>query len=451
MLLVWIIGIVFILKAHGFTQRFPSRPASTSIISHRWSRMHNYRFNGYSETKVMRLLSSKKDDLQMENDKQIELKGQSFSSLTGNAPLPESVINSSKLMRTLLSLGVDSLAKMSKILSRMSDGLSKWSASVNDKVNPYEGGSVAYNVTKAEEFYQKRPWLVAGRLAKIISLTLPFQMSLLMDWKSGQLKANEHIRAKQALHMLGQLGPTFVKLGQAMSIRTDIIPHAYAAQLKHLQDSVPPFNNTLAKSIICKELNIQRLEDKFLTFSEFPVASASIGQVYKATLFNGREVAVKVQRPNILSDISLDLYLLRVLAPLQVFVMNLIQGEKTESKDVALVYSLVDEWGRGLVAEVDYRQEAKNTNDFIRAMHKRGLYAVTSPEVIEMGNNHLFSNRNSDNIGDNVDAGCHVLVTEWVTGTRLDRDVSPDVPRLCGVALIAYLTMLLDTGVLHCE
>lgn len=138
-------------------------------------------------------------------------------------------------------------------------------------------------------------------------------------------------------------------------------------------------------------------------------------------------------RPDILSEISLDLYLLRLLVPLQVAVTNLISGEKGDERDLALGYSLVDEWGRGLVGEVDYRQEARNTKQFIEAMKKRGLNAVTSPQVV-------------DEL-----SGSKVLVTEWITGTRLDRDSSEDVPRLCGLALNAYLTMLLDTGVLHCE
>lgn len=89
--------------------------------------------------------------------------------------------------------------------------------------------------------------------------------------------------------------------------------------------------------------------------------------------------------------------------------------------------------GRGFVAEVDYRLEAINARTFIEAMERRGLNAVTAPAVIE-----------------NL-SGSKVIVTEWVQGTRLDRDASPDIPRLCSVAVNAYLTMLLDTGCLHCD
>ena len=93
----------------------------------------------------------------------------------------------------------------------------------------------------------------------------------------------------------------------------------------------------------------------------------------------------------------------------------------------------MDEWGRGFVAETDYRYEAANTEAFSAAMERRGLGAVTSPSVVR-----------------ELSTSC-LLTTEWVDGTRLDLDASPDVPRLCGVAINAYLTMLLDTGVLHCD
>ena len=101
--------------------------------------------------------------------------------------------------------------------------------------------------------------------------------------------------------------------------------------------------------------------------------------------------------------------------------------------DIDTAVTLVDEWGRGFVAETDYRLEARNTMDFEAAMRSRGLEAVCAPTVVE----ELVRDK--------------LLVTEWVEGTRLDKDASPDVPRLCGVAINAYLTMLLDSGTLHCD
>jgi len=124
--------------------------------------------------------------------------------------------------------------------------------------------------------------------------------------------------------------------------------------------------------------------------------------VYKGTLLDGREVAVKVQRPSILDEIALDLYVLRILTPLQTRVSNLINRVPTYPEDIRLARELVDEWGRGFVAETDYRYEAANTAAFSEAMHRRGLGAVTSPTVV----GELSTN-------------C-VLTTEWVDGTRQD-------------------------------
>ena len=185
-----------------------------------------------------------------------------------------------------------------------------------------------------------------------------------------------------------------------------------------------------AAGLVARELGGGGLDSIFEYLSDVPVASASIGQVYRGRLRdgNGTDVAVKVQRPGILGEIALDLHVLRLLTPLQTRLQNAINGRPTEIGDIEQGISLVDEWGRGFVAETDYRLEAENTVQFEMAMRRRGLDAVCAPNVV------------LDLVRDKV------LVTEWVEGTRLDRDASTDVPRLCGVAINAYLTMLLDTG-----
>lgn len=218
-----------------------------------------------------------------------------------------------------------------------------------------------------------------------------------------------------------------------MSIRTDLVPELYALELRQLQDAVPPFPSAEAREVLKRELGVRNLSQVFKSLSDEPVASASIGQVYRGTLEDGTDVAVKVQRPGILAEIALDLHVLRLLTPLQTRLQNLANGLDTDPADVAQGIALVDEWGRGFVAETDYRLEAKNTIEFEEAMRQRGLDAVCAPGVVE----GLVRDK--------------VLATQWVEGTRLDRDASPDVPRLCGVAINAYLTMLLDTGVLHCD
>jgi predicted unusual protein kinase regulating ubiquinone biosynthesis (AarF/ABC1/UbiB family) len=107
------------------------------------------------------------------------------------------------------------------------------------------------------------------------------------------------------------LGPSFIKVGQSLSIRTDLLSPAYVRGLKSLQDQVPPFPTPQAIKIIEDELG-SSIQDVFVDFSDEPIAAASLGQVYKAKLkVNGQEVAVKVQRPDIMNQIALDMHLLR--------------------------------------------------------------------------------------------------------------------------------------------
>lgn len=95
------------------------------------------------------------------------------------------------------------------------------------------------------------------------------------------------------------------------------------------------------------------------------MASASVGQVYRGVLaVTGQDVAVKIQRPGILSEIALDLYILRLLTPIQTALQNAANGVETTQEDIDLAVTLVDEWGRGFVAETDYRLEAKKHERF---------------------------------------------------------------------------------------
>lgn len=187
-----------------------------------------------------------------------------------------------------------------------------------------------------------------------------------------------------------------------------------------LQDNVPPFPAEVGRAVIAEELGLPDVAALAAVFSRLapePVASASVGQVYRGVLRDGTEVAVKVQRPQVLLSVALDLYMMRSLAP---------TWQRINKLNTDLV-ALVDEWGRGFVNELDYRREAASTTAFAAAMRARGLDAVTAPRVV-----------------DEFSTG-HVLTTEWVNGERLADSDAGDVPRLCGVALNAYLTMLLDT------
>lgn len=286
---------------------------------------------------------------------------------------------------------------------------------------PYEEAN--YNPLAAEQFYKNKRIESLSRTLQIVSKSSGFISNTILDAKLNREDELVDQRSDELLQLVSELGPTFIKIGQALSTRTDLLPAKYAKGLVGLQDAVPPFSAELGRKVIEDELNI-KIDDVFSELSMQPVASASIGQVYKGRLRStGEYVAVKVQRPAVLSSVAMDLHMLRTLAPMY---------QKNKEINTDLV-GLVDAWGEGFVNELDYRKEAKYTTEFSKAMKDRNLDAVFAPEVVE----ELSS--------------IHVLTTKWVDGVRLADSDAEDVPRLCGVALNAYLTMMLDTGTLHCD
>eukprot|EP00216_Chloropicon_sp_CCMP2111_P005639 CAMPEP_0198234688 /NCGR_PEP_ID=MMETSP1446-20131203/642_1 /TAXON_ID=1461542 ORGANISM="Unidentified sp, Strain CCMP2111" /NCGR_SAMPLE_ID=MMETSP1446 /ASSEMBLY_ACC=CAM_ASM_001112 /LENGTH=857 /DNA_ID=CAMNT_0043915509 /DNA_START=15 /DNA_END=2588 /DNA_ORIENTATION=- len=285
---------------------------------------------------------------------------------------------------------------------------------------------VRYDPETAEKYFSKRKGIVLKRVLEILIGSGGFFASIKLENDEGGL--TEEVRGRQAVQLrdlVSKLGPTFVKVGQALSIRVDLLPEVYLKELRTLQDRVPPFSNEDALMILNREFNSKGGVDAVFSYlSDEPVASASLGQVYKGKLRDsGKEVAVKVQRPNILPEIALDLYILRKIAPI-------FQRFKNLNSDLV---ALVDEWGSRFVAELDYIREAENGHQFIKAMEARKITSVTSAEPVF----ELCTQK--------------VLTTNWVNGERLELSEAQDVAKLCGIALTAYLTMLLDTGILHAD
>jgi len=151
--------------------------------------------------------------------------------------------------------------------------------------------------------------------------------------------------------MLEELGPTFVKLGQIASTRPDLLPADVITELQHLQDHVLPFSYEEAIQIIEDELG-ESIDTLFQTFEQTPMASASIGQVYRAVLPDGTVVAVKVQRPRIAALIETDLEMLTELA-------RLAEKRLEWARNYGL-YEVVEELARSLQKELDYTAEARN-------------------------------------------------------------------------------------------
>lgn len=149
-----------------------------------------------------------------------------------------------------------------------------------------------------------------GQLVYDLGITRRFPFS----WRRREKKNVQRIsKAVRVRMVLEELGPTFVKFGQLLSTRSDIIPPEYLAELRKLQDQVPPFSFTEVKNTIESELG-NSLSELYRSFEEVPLASASIGQVHSAVLKSGEKVAVKVQRPHIREIIKQDLNILKELA-----------------------------------------------------------------------------------------------------------------------------------------
>uniref|UniRef100_A0A7S3PYF1 ABC1 atypical kinase-like domain-containing protein n=1 Tax=Chaetoceros debilis TaxID=122233 RepID=A0A7S3PYF1_9STRA len=295
---------------------------------------------------------------------------------------------------------------------------------------PYLRGQ--YDPNLARSYYSKRPLLVLRRALQLFRLSNGFLTNILFDkYILRDSEKNIDKRAVELLELIQNIGPTAIKVGQALSVRSDLIPAAYAGALSELQDNVPPFSSVQAQEVLKSELGAKRYGMLKKIDLDKPVASASIGQVYRgfADVENAEgkkeevEIAVKVQRPNALAEIALDLFIVREFAPYY----QKLTGSATN------LQGLANEWGRGFIAELTYIGEAASTKKFNEQMKKKGLNAVTAPTVVDA----LSTNR--------------ILTTEWVRGNRLDRSEEDDVARLCGVALNAYLVMLLETGTLHCD
>lgn len=301
-------------------------------------------------------------------------------------------------------------------------------------LEPYPRGN--YDPLQARVFYENHKFAVLQRALQVLRLSNRFLINVLVDKYVGEKLAGDEVsaskrnqqRAQELLQLVTQLGPTAIKVGQALSVRPDLIPEEYAAALSTLQDRVPPFPTGTAKVLLQKQLGDEAFS-RLQPLSSEPVASASIGQVYRGLLQTpgGKtDVAIKVQRPNVLAEIALDLYLVREFgAPLYQAVFARDGGTDLQA--------LANEWGRGFIAELDYRTEAAKTMKFRQDMKDRNLNAVTAPRVL--------SDVSTEQI----------LITEWIEGERIDRSPAGDIPRLCAVALNAYLVMLLELKSLHCD
>jgi ubiquinone biosynthesis protein len=195
-----------------------------------------------------------------------------------------------------------------------------------------------------------------GRLSEIAQVAVRHGFGYAFEGRHAA-DATGTARGRHLRELLDELGPTFVKFGQLLSTRPDVVPPDIIAELRGLQDDVRPFPFADVEKSIVAELG-QPVARLFLEFDETPLAAASIGQVHRATLPNGKRVVVKVQRPNAPRQIEADLALMYQAARLA--------KERIRALDFIDANELVDEFARSIRQELDYRLEARNADAFHR-------------------------------------------------------------------------------------
>jgi predicted unusual protein kinase regulating ubiquinone biosynthesis (AarF/ABC1/UbiB family) len=234
-------------------------------------------------------------------------------------------------------------------------------------------------------------------------------------------------RARWLLKRLINLGPAFVKVGQSLATRPDLLPLAYIQVLATLHDQLPSFPNDVALACFEQELG-WKPSTLFGKFDPEPFAAASLGQVYHAVTHEGQEVAVKIQRPDLVEVISLDLALVRRLAALVERYPRLSRGQPW--------VSLVDEFGAKLFEELDYVHEAHLKERF--GINVAGMTGIYAPRVYWQ-----YSSR-------------RVLTTEYIKGIRVtDKEkleaAGVDFRRLLGQGVRANLKQLFEHGLFHAD
>ncbi|RMF80393.1 MAG: AarF/ABC1/UbiB kinase family protein [Nitrospirae bacterium] len=226
---------------------------------------------------------------------------------------------------------------------------------------------------------------------------------------------------------LEELGPTFIKFGQILSTRPDLMPDEYARELARLQDRLPPFPSEAAREVIAEELG-RPVEELFRAFVDPPVAAASIAQVHAAELADGSQVVVKVQRPGIQSLVETDIHILLRLAALA-------QRTIREARHLDLV-GLVHQFARTIRQEMDFSLEAANAERM--AANFRDQPQVVVPKI-----HWDYTSR-------------RVLVMERISGVRItDFErydlVGAERKQVARVCANAYLKMLLEDGCFHAD
>ena len=289
-------------------------------------------------------------------------------------------------------------------------------------------GLLNYDPETIAKIYQKNPQRLLKRLWQTLIPIFAYIFSVVWDKLTGRLKLEKQarFRAKELTNLLVDLGPAFVKAGQALSTRPDIVPVVLLEELSELQDQLPGFDGNKAMDLIEEDLG-KRISEIFVSIEKEPISAASLGQVHKAVLKSGKLVAVKVQRPGLREQITLDLYIVRNIAYWLKNNIGLIRSD---------LVALIDELGKRVFEEMDYLNEADNAEKF-RNFHKHNT-KIAVPEIYK----EITSRR--------------VLTMEWIEGTKLTnleevKSLGIDPDAMIDIGVQCSLEQLLEHGFFHAD
>ena len=303
-----------------------------------------------------------------------------------------------------------------------------------------------YDLVAIQSYWRERPAEVILRTLECSKVLVPYFTRLFLWEYTIRRKIRTHKGlqqkyAKEFREKLVDLGPCFIKLGQALSIRPDVLPQAFLDELQKLCDAVPSFPTEDAIAVINEELGPGASERLFhdLKPDTPPIAAASLGQVYKLRLkeevldkdkkyAKGEKwVAVKVQRPDMIRSILKDLFILRIIA-------GTIEKVKTAlSKQRPYDVALVDTFAEASLQELNYIKEAENQERFRSNLMPRLKNKVYVPIVY-----NKFTSRK-------------VIVTEWIEGEKLASSPPDVINRLTKVGIECFICQLLETGFFHSD
>jgi predicted unusual protein kinase regulating ubiquinone biosynthesis (AarF/ABC1/UbiB family) len=283
-----------------------------------------------------------------------------------------------------------------------------------------------YDAKAIAEYYRSRSLQVLGRYLTIFIPILGLFFKLWLLAKLGRDVKNDRSLAIELRELLTRLGPAFIKIGQALSTRPDIVPPVYLEELAQLQDQLPSFSNEIAFQFIREELGADP-KTIYQEISPEPIAAASLGQVYKGRLHTGETVAIKVQRPGIVQQIALDMFILRGLAG---WIMQNVKFVKSDLR------AILDEFATRIFEEMDYTCEGANAEKF--AQYYGNLPGIYVPKIYWQY------------------TAKRVLTMEWIEGiklTELERlqQEGFNSRQIVEVGVQCSLRQLLDQGFFHAD